>query len=277
MESWRRNVRSADLVLIVDQMSPETVAWLRECGVGVVPASFCLARGESGWSKAARTALLRLAREVFIGWMTLCGGDWNGRADRVREAMMDVMSSRFADFARYLALHEALHGQVLLTDSRDVIFQDDPFPVSKLQVFCEDESIGSSHFARRWLQLTYGTGEFRRLADKPFICSGTTIGPMAGVLAYARKQAEQCGRVMACAGADQAVHNVIVHRGWVDADVRAFGDGVVITLNDVALDALRIIDGRVMDGSGKPYPVVHQYDRVAGLSAVLLGRLGLSR
>ncbi len=104
VESWRQNVRSADLVLIVDQMNPETVAWLREHGVGVVPASFCLARGEAGWRKAVRTSALRVACDAFIGWIKLCGGDWSGRADRIRDAMLDVMSSRFADFARYLSL-----------------------------------------------------------------------------------------------------------------------------------------------------------------------------
>ena len=160
---------------------------------------------------------------------------------------------------------------MLLGECRDVVFQSSPFPGADFHVYAENETIGASHFARRWFQLTYGGSVWRELRTRPFLCSGTTINPVPAILSYLEVLTRELGRIMANGGKNQAVHNYVIHRGLVPAVIALFGEGRGITLNAVAAGQLRLEAGRLMDAAGRPFPIVHQYDRVPGLAGRLAG------
>lgn len=265
VESWQRNVADTDLVVFADAVEPETVAWLRSVGAEVLPASFTLVRMGTGYSRFAQHSALRAGVRILCAWMNVWGAKGDARPGRVREAMLDLSGSRFAHYLRFLELHRARYTAVVLADCRDLVFQASPFPVTELHVFAENETIGRSHFAKRWLQLTYGHTIWRELSDRPFLCSGVVVGEAGAICTYLGHMARECANVMAITGEDQAVHNFVIHRGLVTARQHLCGDGVAVNLNGIKASALRIEQGRITDTSGRPVPIVHQYDRVAGL------------
>jgi len=76
-------------------------------------------------------------------------------------------------------------GPVLLTDVRDVYFQDDPFgpgspEVTTLQVFEEHPNQTTAHWLVDW-----PVGECKGVhLEKPMLCSGSTIGTRKDMMAY---------------------------------------------------------------------------------------------
>lgn len=267
--SWKRQVPDTDLVMFCANTSRTTVDWLAGQGVDAIPAALSLFPTNTGPRRAAVHVGAVQARRLFEAVLRILDRRNEELPPRAREAMLDLSASRYFDYARHLELFGHRYASVLLTDCRDVIFQGSPFPADALCVYSENETVGTSHFARRWLQLTYGSSEWRALARLPFLCSGTTLGPVAEILEYLRVMTKHLGKVMALAGEDQAVHNHVIHRGLVKARIHPFGEGAVITLNRVPLESLRLQDGLLTAQTGRPYPVVHQYDRVPGLAARL--------
>jgi hypothetical protein len=133
-------------------------------------------------------------------------------------------------------------------------------------VYAENERVGDNHFARRWFQLAYGWSSWREWRDKPLLNVGTTLGDVTSVRHYLDTVCDEYVRKLAFFwGADTAVHNYVVHSRRISATTHEFGKGAVLTLNSVPLASLRVLHGRIVDASDRPYPVLHQYDRVRGL------------
>lgn len=270
VRSWQRHAASADLVVFGNHLSPTTAAWLSAQGARLLPAELHRFNGRTGWHYALQHWLLGKTSRLFCWWLArLCGaGDIRPRL--VRGCLTGLAAVRWRCYELFLNLNASAYQQVLFVDSRDSVFQADPFPVPEMQVFAEDCAIGESHFAHRWLQLTYGTAMWRRLRAQGFLCSGVSIAPMTQAAGYATQMSAQCQAVMALGGEDQAVHNFLVHTGRVSAKINTFGAGSAINLNSVPFDRLRVAAGQLVDAEAHPYAVVHQYDRVPGLSDVLV-------
>ena len=78
---------------------------------------------------------------------------------------------------------------VLLSDTRDVVFQRDPFldlPEEFLYFFTEDThvSIGQNAYNTEWMMRDYGEEVFNAIKDMPIICSGTIFGSRNHILNY---------------------------------------------------------------------------------------------
>lgn len=100
---------------------------------------------------------------------------------------------------RYLTMRAAIHagGRVLLADSRDLLFQRDPFtieadPTRPLDIFLEDylRNFRNSGINMGHVVPCFGEEAVRRLlllpAPRPVSCSGVTMGSYAAVLRYLR-------------------------------------------------------------------------------------------
>ena len=269
VESWKRNVPDADLVMFADHVTPETVAWLHARGVQVIPTEMHTTRARVGWRRLPYTYLLRASSTLFLWWLRLLCGRIDSRLPGTRDALLTVQSIRWRAYRSFLRLHRWRYADVLLVDCRDTVFQRTPFPCPGLHSFAEDETIGASHFAKRWFQLSYGHRAWVNLSKDSFLCSGTVAGDSDSILAYLELMERECRAVIAMDGIDQACHNYIVHHRLVNSLVHPFGQGVAINLNAISLAKLRVIDGRLVDADLRPYPVVHQYDRVKGLTEQL--------
>ncbi len=266
VESWKRYVPEADLAIIAGALPEETDRYLDASGVKVVPAEFN--RGShAGWRKtwyrlqlASWLCMLRGTRHL-LG----IGKESDALHARISEAAFHLFSQRFFHYRRYLEHFGWKYTHVLLADARDTVFQRSPFPCEGLHVFAENEVIGTSHFARRWFQLSYGTSTFKRLAAQPLLCAGVTIGDLAAMRRYLDLNCAESLKIVAVNDIDQAVHNYLIHNCLLPATIHAYGEGQAINLNAVPLSTLRVKDGRLFDSQGQAFSIVHQYDRVAGL------------
>ncbi len=269
VSSWKRHLPGADLVVFANHLSPETAEWLLGQGARLLPADLQLFPARSGWRYALHWGLLAASSRLFGSWLRHGAGLDRVQARLIRLNLLGLVGARWRHFLLFLRLHRSAYRQVLFVDARDTVFQGDPFPVDGLHVFAENGPIGASHFARRWFQLTYGTATWRRLGSRPFLCAGTTLGDAERALAYAELMSEHCLRFLTLGGEDQAVHNFLVHTGAVAATINAFGDGVAINLNQEPRQRLRVRSGQLVDVRDRPFPIVHQYDRVPGLAGEL--------
>lgn len=204
---------------------------------------------------------------------------------------------RFELYRKYLAalLEQDSEAGVILTDSRDVLIQSDPWehPLVK-QLIDEDSMLFSLEGGlavgevpmkaqpqnEHWIDTCFGEEMVKEMADAPISCAGITIGSVAAVHAYcaqlleiAYKEAKPKCRHY---GSDQAVHNYMLHylgpRGrlkysyhmrsnW-QSPVHTAGYGWPITI-----DAEGVY--RRVNGSFVP-PIVHQYDRAFEATKVYL-------
>jgi hypothetical protein len=265
VQSCRQQVPNCDIVLFAQNLSPATVQWLESENVRVNFSNFTLFNGWAGWRRAYFQLVSALGTGALARWTRLTTGPANDRALQVRRASLHIYSQRYWVYRDFLRAYSGRYSHVLMADSRDVIFQANPFPCAGLHSFGENETIGASHFARRWFQLSYGGGTFRRLAPNAFVCAGVTLGDTPAVLAYLDAMCAESLRVRDYGGVDQAIHNYVLHTGLAPATVHPFGEGCAINLNNIKLSALRVESGRLLNAAGEPYAVVHQYDRVPGL------------
>jgi hypothetical protein len=154
----------------------------------------------------------------------------------------------------------------MVTDIRDVYFQDDPFAhnVGELEVFLEDDSIrlGSEPFNRRWLLNLYGPKTARGLESEVASCSGTTLGTGRGMLRYLRAMVNEIELHRRPLGShDQGVHNFLLRTGRLEpVKIGENGYSPVLTMGmnwRLKLDST----GRVLNRDGRVPAVIHQYDR----------------
>jgi hypothetical protein len=182
-------------------------------------------------------------------------------------------------------------GPVLVTDVRDVVFQQDPFlhsNVTGLQLFAEHPYQTTLH---KLVMKPIKKCKNIKM-EKPMLCSGTTIGTRAAMLEYLEimhiefnewSTKENC-RLVHRQGGDQAVHNYVYYTGKLpSAQVIPFrSSGIVATVavwgklvedklreDNVTVDSWREMsvwnvtdqEGFFIEADGSRSKVVHQFDR----------------
>ena len=244
----RKTGYAGDIVFFYSNISEKTLQKLKGFGVALVPFSTVFPYLDATFSK-------------HIVWPS------NGR----RITSLKVHSLRFLLEYCYLTEYGDKYIYVMHTDTRDVIFQKDPFefPIDKhLCCFTENEkmSIGDSEINARWIRTDFGDEMLVDLADKPIVCSGVTIGPVEAMLHYLQIFIDtmvkyDVPKLVGSIEADQSVHNYIIHRNLVpDLMLYKNNAGPVLTL---ALEDRVYLtsDGLIRNQQGEIPAVVHQYDR----------------
>jgi hypothetical protein len=184
------------------------------------------------------------------------------------------MMSVCIHFARYLKYLEYLienpYGRIFLTDTRDVIFQADPFaatPDENLFVFAEDQSVAIGNCAANslWVRESFGTHKLSEIRDQRISCSGTTMGSYSGIMRYLSTMIEAATRAnpesLGIDGIDQGIHNVIIHDGALKDFRLIENQRLVATLGHTKADRLSLsAEGKVINADGTMSAVIHQYD-----------------
>jgi len=177
-------------------------------------------------------------------------------------------------FARYLKYLEYLsenpYRRIFLTDTRDVIFQADPFadtPDGNLFVFAEDSSVALGNCAdnANWVKQGFGIHKLADIRGQRISCSGTTMGNYNGIMRYLATMIEAAARAapesLRIDGIDQGIHNVIIHDGILKDFRLIENQRHVTTLGHVKPDHVSLSDdGRVINADGSMSAVIHQYD-----------------
>lgn len=256
-----------DVCMIISGLDSATQAFLRARRVQLIP--FQRDQLKSRWTRAAAwlgACMQPEQRLIFEG--------------RLASTYMHPHTARHFFYQSYLRECGAAYSHVLLTDVRDVLFQDDPFAFDVpdgLCVFLADRSktIGTCNHNTGSMLRGFGQKVLNELRDKPIACAGTTLGTTAAIsehlakvtrLLCARKQRESI---------DQSVHNFVINK-QPPARLNVFENfsGPVLTMAYVDPARLSFDDrGRITGTGGRIINVLHQYDRHPQLAPELVRRL----
>lgn len=183
----------------------------------------------------------------------------------------NISSLRYLLYHRFLRQNPGRYGFIFLTDLRDVCFQADPFvraETGKLRFYVEEPplTIGACPNNSRWIREYFGEDILNELAAKPIICSGTTLGDYDSIMLYLEAFIDTLrnARSLMRVGVDQGIHNYLANR--VLTSRIAFcpnRESEVLTMGLMPRDEVfaRNAKGQLVDHTGEPYSVLHQFDR----------------
>jgi len=191
---------------------------------------------------------------------------WGATVRPVPKLRMKVHSDRFLCLDD--ALRDARCEGVFLTDTRDVIFQNDPshaLPSDGLHVFEEDGSmtIGTCPYNSLWIKLGYGDAMLAKLADEHISCVGTICGDIDAIRYYLKLLRVEVERIQprTTKPQDQGAHNYLINE-VIDARCWPNEDGEVYTVGYVARNTIKIVGDMIVNSRGHAPAVIHQWDRV---------------
>jgi hypothetical protein len=276
---------AARVCVFVTRMEPGDVARLGELADEVIALDDSYPTVVPGWVVGGlrwvkTTRGLRRFYPAMCRFAARClrAGPGSRRWRDLEYRLEGVQSLRYQHYLEHLLANPDVE-LVMISDLRDVVFQGDPFAgqLADLEVFLEEEHVRCSTpgFNSRWLRDLYGEEGLAALGDAVVSCSGVTIGSRDGMVGYLRAMVAEVGRHQVPLGAhDQGMHNWLLRTNQLgNVTVVANGTGRVQTMGEqreIYLD----LDGRVLNPDGSVPPVIHQYDRHAGLAARLFARLG---
>lgn len=176
---------------------------------------------------------------------------------------------RYFLYRKYLLENKKKYRSILLTDTRDVIFQQDPFSLvwpQGLHVTLEDRSvrIGDCQYMVRWITHHLGEQALAQLHSQYIACSGTTLGDHDAIMQYLELMTQLLvpfvpGRRVA--GYDQGVHNALLYAGKLCKTTVHDNAGPILTLGYKSDAPQQDDHGDVLNENGRPAMLVHQYDR----------------
>ncbi len=185
-----------------------------------------------------------------------------------------IALSRYSYYYQFLSNQHNTYSKILLTDVRDVIFQDNPFSFpfeNSLLCFLEDEkeTIGSQSGNANWIRTAFGEKELAKIAQCRISCSGTTLGTYTEIMIYLTAMINQLAaityKIAGFDGFDQGVHNYLIHNHLLDIDnimLLENGAAPILSMHGVTKAKFNIDkNGILLDNKGFPIPVLHQYDR----------------
>jgi len=273
LESLKKAGFTGDVVFFVTWAAESQLQALRERGVKVETFRYFYYRKNNPF-----TFLWPLWRVLFRILPSL------EAKKRIAQYVFNMMCVRFVVYHDFLAKHGSEYENVLLTDARDVYFQDDPFRDFNEPGVCfylEDTrySLGTSDANREMLEQAFNKEIAQQLASQPIACAGTTMGSVPAIMEYLDLMLDHLFNApwmhRVCVQ-DQGVHNFLAHVQMKDRS-RCFANnhGRVHTMGlskadqDLHFDA----QGRLVNEDGSLIPVLHQYDRFKELTAQLMARL----
>lgn len=203
-----------------------------------------------------------------------------------------IYNKRFEDFAKVLNQNEGQFDRVVITDIRDVYFQTNPFDWMDANLSKSFAAVteGIAYRNENWNLVNLIQG-FPDHADRLMNRIVQNVGILAG---EARTVADVCLAISFMTKAsgfrvsDQSGFNMLLsmepYRSsaqWVKSEdgfccqVGTFADPAKIATFRPHLvePEPKVVDGQIVTASGKPYALVHQYDRNAGFADAVVATL----
>jgi hypothetical protein len=187
-------------------------------------------------------------------------------------------NSRFMFFHKYLKEHR--FNNVLISDTRDVVFQGNPFdklPERYLYCFCEDSgsTIGTEEFNSYWIRNLYGPERLEEIAPQPIVCAGTILGSYGPMMMFLEVILDEFysldESVFLKHPIDQGIVNNLCHTPFaslIPITLKNNGD-IVATVGLTAKENVgkdkMLIQDNVMKLNDLTSTIVHQYNRDDGL------------
>ena len=247
-----------DCVLIVDE-PPAGLATTGPKAVRIVKTVNTYS-SRATLQRKARSAMIRALSKAAAGGAPLAGTALRGAMERWHHPCF----ARWLAYRRFL-VHNPAYGQVLLTDVRDVMFQEPFFSkaANRVQFFDQSAVYGVDRCDTDWYREAFGAEGLARVIGRPALCAGTVLGPRDAIIAFIDEFVDWFAQAP-FRGVDQANLNGLLLEGapGFAYQVNANAEGAVATLaNSAALATVQIANGKIVNSSGAIVPIVHMYDR----------------
>ncbi|CAN5773738.1 hypothetical protein BH11VER1_BH11VER1_10800 [soil metagenome] len=196
---------------------------------------------------------------------------------------MHIACSRYLLAKKLLSTLAGKYDKILLADSRDVIFQRDPFQdfTHGLLSGVESGLIRDEPANSYWLNHLYGenTELVKSIMPQKVLCSGVTLGDAAAIKSYldhmCRELIIKLPLIVHQSGMDQGVHNTLIRTNQIkDISLTPNGGDQIATLCTTHLEEFSFSQtGGLLASNERLVSIVHQYDRHPGLEEKLLANL----
>jgi hypothetical protein len=261
--TFRQHNRSA--AIIVGVGSGEATRWSDFARRwNVIPRESDRALGVP-WGRRGSVGLAEIAARLSILRRLLVAGVGTSTDERAR-ALTRVSSRtarRFAFFHEWLALDDP--DRILISDTRDVLFQADPFADPQLWaggVLAGEEAkrFRENETNRRWLG--YVGHDATPFLDRAITCVGVTLGPRAAMEQYIAAMIDTLFTAPNLrAGADTGAHNWVTYAALAPVVTMPNGAGPIYTAGFVDEVDAPLSDGKLRNADDSVIPLIHQYDR----------------
>ena len=164
---------------------------------------------------------------------------------------------------------DSWHDNFLLSDSRDVYFQESPESLidyvgpQQLLLAIEPRVMTESDLTFKWIVDIYGSSVARRFLGLDVSCSGTTFGDALAIRRYLNAMVEHIAkyrrRISHTVGYDQGIHNFLWRSGSLGKVVESHNNrGPIYT----GWSICRVSSsGLILNDDGTTVTIVHQFDR----------------
>jgi hypothetical protein len=279
MSSLRFSHTACNVVCFYGDTDPDTLQWLQEQGVIVVPMKEYLFK--IPFVQRKLNPLKWFYPVVHLYWQLFVNKKTNavrtGSAYRFVKALSRICTMRFFYYFEYLSDHIQEIDRVILTDVRDVLFLDSPFRESwseGVHMFLEGDghTIESNKWNKYWIQKIGGDALLGEIGSKPISCAGVTYANSAEMLEYLHLMCTLLSTTIDRLDLDQGFHNVILWRSMLP-NLRAgrCGHSEVLTMGLYPDEQVKFDDrGRLLNTDGSVVKIVHQYDRKSSVAGKLL-------
>jgi hypothetical protein len=268
------------LLVYPDQL--DTIVDLRAHGVTPVMV-------ERSWRGFPKSITNRLSnrgrmRQLHL-WIDVAAGllsQWKGLRFGILWALAaplhHIANRRYYEYWKFLTSVHGEFDRVLLADTRDVVFQADPFqwPIrTPLAVFGEGAHtpVNGEPCNKGWIEYLYGESGLDSIRHKQILCSGTTMGTLTGIIDYLEIMIDEAfsrtDKIIGPGGVDQGMHIWLFWNGRLPAaTLFQTGEGPVATLHLENPESFQFDrSGNLLNRDGSIVPIVHQYDRHPQLRA----------
>jgi len=186
-------------------------------------------------------------------------------------------------YLRYLEQNSEIQ-RVLMCDSRDVYFQENPFsdwPGTGLHAFEEDRSIeiGDCPHHAKWIRTLSGESMFERLRNLPRVCAGTIMADRDSAICFLKQMLKlsYSAQSLEAYDGDQGLYNILIHERLIP-NITTHENAIssVLTIGSMPSESLRVDESDfLIRGDKSRIPILHQYDRNPDITIPLLRKLDL--
>lgn len=185
-----------------------------------------------------------------------------------------IHQSRHFLYTAFIEHHGAEYKNIMLSDTRDVIFQKDPFDFTiddSLHCFLEDKAttILSEPHNSSWILRGFGKDILDLIGNNTISCAGITIGSTQAIHTYTSLMCSillspTVRNIAGITGLDQGIHNYAIRMGLLDSvlSLHENENGPVLTMGLMHRGQINTNQsGHITNKDGSIVHTLHQYDR----------------